>query len=372
MKIVHIIPTYNEKENIGLMIDQLIALSKKHTSWQTHILVIDDSSPDQTGAIVKRYQKKYSNIHLLTKKKVGLGSALIVGFEYAINTLHADVVVPNDADFQWDPADFPKLVSKIEEGYDVAVASRHVKGSGVSDWSAFRRINHEISNSLLAWFLAGVKEVHDHAGNFKAIRVKGILDQIPLSQMRNVGFSFQLRILYELSKTGAKFIEVPVIFHERRRGESKIGFNKHYIRDVGEYIISSLSIRVDRSKSFFQYAVVGGTGFAIQTVVAKILTVMRIDPSIAVSFGAEGAIISNFAFNNLWTFSHKKITGMKLIHKFVHFNTVSLGAIFIQFFSVKIGTSIFGNSSWFICMIFSIIFLVIPYSYFMYSRFIWK
>lgn len=372
MRIVHIIPTYNEKENIGLMIEKLIAIGKKYPLWQTRILIIDDSSPDGTAKIVKNYQSKYPHIYLLSKKKVGLGSALTVGFEFAVKKLHADIVIPNDADFQWDPQDFPRLVQKIEEGYDVAVASRHVEGGKVIEWSMFRRANHEISNTLLAWFIAGVTQVRDHAGNFKAIRVKGVLDRIPLSRMRNVGFSFQLRILYELSKTGATFIEIPVAFHERKRGQSKIGLNKHYLRDVAEYLISSVLIRIDRSRSFFQYVVVGGTGFVIQTSVAKLLIGLRVDPGVAVSVGAEGAIISNFTFNNIWTFSHKKITGTRRFEKFLHFNTVSFGAIVIQFSVVKIGTALFGPSAWFIVMVLSIIFLVIPYSYFAYSRFIWK
>lgn len=371
MKIVHIIPTYNEKENIARMIDKLESLGKKYHRWQTEIVVVDDYSPDGTADIVKKYKQKYSNIHLLTKKKEGLGRALIMGYEYAMKKLKADIVIPNDADFQWEPADYPKLVQKIEEGYDVVVASRHVKGGKVIGWSFFRKINHELSNSLLAWWLAGVHEVSDHAGNFKAIRVKNVLDKVPLSEMQNVGFSFQLHVLYELSKVGAKFTEVPAVFRERKLGKSKIGLNKYYLRDVIEYIRNSILIRIDRSNRFFKYVVVGATGFVIQTVIAKI-GVNSLNPGIAVSLGAEGAIISNFLMNNSWTFSHKKIRGLRQISKFLQFNFVSVGAIIIQGVVVGIGTYFFGKSTWFIFMVASIIFIVIPYSYIIYNRFIWK
>jgi len=372
MKVVHVIPTYNEKENILRMIDELERLAKKYPRWQTEIVIVDDYSPDHTANIVKTLQKKYPNLHLVMKKKEGLGKALIVGYEYAMKKLKADVIIPNDADFQWEPADYPKLLKKIEEGYDVVVASRHVKGGKVIGWSFFRKINHELSNSLLAWWLAGVHEVKDHAGNFKAIRVKNVLEKVPLFKMRNVGFSFQLHILYELSKVGAKFTEVPVVFRERKLGVSKIGLNRYYLRDVLEYIRSSILIRIDRSKMFFKYVVVGGTGFIIQTIISKIGIMININPGLAVSLGAEGAIISNFLMNNSWTFSHKKITGSKKFSKFMQFNIVSIGSIIIQGLVVGIGTYFFGRSTWFLFMVFSIIFIVIPYSYFIYNRFIWK
>ena len=230
MKIVHIIPTYNEKENIGRMIDTINRIGEKYPKWKNEIIIVDDNSPDGTAEVVKEYQKKYANIHLLLKKKEGLGKALILGYSYAIKKLSADVVIPNDADFQWDPEDYPRLVKKIEEDFDVAVASRHLAGGKIIGWSWFRKLNHNVSNSILAWFLAGVHEVKDHAGNFKAIRVKDILEKVPLHKMRNAGFSFQLHILYELSKTGAKFTEVPVVFCERKFGKSKIGFNRYSAR----------------------------------------------------------------------------------------------------------------------------------------------
>ncbi len=371
MKLVHIIPTFNEKENIGRIIDILESLGKKYPQWETNILVVDDTSPENKKKIVQDYQNKFKNVYLLSKSKEGLGKALILGYEYAIKNLKADVVVPNDADFQWDPHDYPKLVQKIEEGYDVVVASRHVMGGKVIGWNWFRKLNHDVSNELLAWWIAGVHEVHDHAGNFKAIRVNGILNKVNLSGMKNAGFSFQLHILYELSKTNAKFYEVPVMFRERRFGKSKIGFNRYYFRDVLEYINNSLLIRLDRSKSFVKFCIVGLIGFIIQSIIAKSLITFRFHAGISVAIGAETAIISNFIFNNKWVFNHKKISGGAIFKKFIGFNMVSLGAIFIQGATVTVGTYFFGVSAWFITMVLSIAFLVVPYSFFMYNYFIW-
>lgn len=372
MKIAHIIPTFNECENIGPMIEEIIVTGKPYSKWKNEIIIVDDHSPDGTSDIVKDYQKKFPFIHLILKKKEGLGKALIMGYEYAIKKLNADVVIPNDADFQWNPKDYPKLLEKIEEGYDVVVASRHIHGGGVVGWNWFRKLNHEASNSLFAWFVSGVHEVKDHAGNFKAIRVKGVLDKVSLSKMKNVGFSFQLHILYELSKTGARFTEVPAVFRERRFGKSKIGFNRYYLRDIIEYVRSSILIRLDRNRSFFRYCMVGIFGFVVQTLISKILITLKVNPGIAVSVGAEGAIISNFAMNNSWTFGHRKITGFPIVHKFIQFNTVSIGSIIIQGAFVGVGTHFLGPSWWFIFMVIAIVFIVIPYSYFIYNKFIWK
>ncbi len=372
MKIAHIIPTYNEKENIAKMIDIINSITERHPSWTSEIIVVDDYSPDGTSSIVKKLQKKYKNVYLLSKKKEGLGKALIKGYEYAVKTLHADVVIPNDADFQWNPEDFPKLIERIENGFDVVVASRHVKGGRVIGWNWFRNLNHNVSNTLLAWWVAGVHEVRDHAGNFKAIRVKGVLDKVRLQNMDNAGFSFQLHILYELSKTGARFCEIPVTFKERVYGKSKIGFNKYYLRDILEYIKSSILIRYDRSRVFPKYLFVGGMGFILQTLISKLLIINLINPGFAVSIGAEVAIISNFTLNNYWTFSHKKITGIKLLSKFLQFNLASVGAVFIQGITVGMGTYIYGSQNWFIFMVLSIVLLVIPYSYFIYNKLIWN
>ena len=375
MRIVHIIPTYNEKENIGKMIEVINNIGEKYPSWNNQILVVDDHSPDDTSEVVKSYQKKYKNVHLLLKEKEGLGRALILGYEYAMKKLKADVVIPNDADFQWNPQDFPRLLKKIEEGFDVVVASRHIYGGSVRGWGWFRKLNHEISNTLLAWFLAGVHEVNDHAGNFKAIRVKNILERVPLGKMRNAGFSFQLHILYELSKTGAKFVEVPAVFRERRFGKSKIGFNRYYLRDVIEYIRSSILIRIDRSKSFFKYVIVGGTGYIIKlSSITLLIVLFRTEESNAVALGAEIAIISNFILNNFWTFSHKKIKDRQIIFKFLQFNFASLGSILIQKSVSWVGASYISRALWFTLAlnIATIIILVIPYSYFIYNRYIWK
>ena len=250
MRIVNIIPTYNEKENIGSMLKALAEIRKKNPQWQFKTLIVDDNSPDGTGKTVKLWLKKDKSVYLLSGPKRGLGTALLRGYKYAVEKLKADVIIPNDCDFSWNPYKIPLLLKKIKH-YDVVVASRYLGGQ-TKGWSLFRKINHWVSNIFFASFIAGIKEVKDHNGNFKAIRVKGVLDQIPLNQLlrktKVQGFAFQPYILYELSRITTKFCEVPVIFKFRLKGEAKISkkYFKTYFKDILEYIKLCFYIRIKR------------------------------------------------------------------------------------------------------------------------------
>lgn len=387
MKVVNIIPTYNEKENIGKMLNVLIEIGKKNPKYEFATLVVDDNSPDGTGEIVKDYMKRHTNIQLITGPKKGLGHALLRGYKYAMEKMGAEVIIPNDVDFQWDPQKIPALLAKIDEGYDVVVASRHVKGGAVEKWSLFRKLNHWLANDFFAGLVAGVKEVKDHSGCFKAIRIKN-LKKVPLNKIKITGFGFQNYILYELSKTGARFAEVPVAFRQRTAGKSKIGFNRYFIHDTLEWMKSCLIIRLDRSQQFFRFCVVGFTGFIINTLGLEIFVRLGLRPSISGMFGAEIAIISNFILNNYWTFAAKKIVSLKKAPvKFIQFNITSIGAVFIQGGTIELGTLVFGglmNSIFFGVLTpywghngYRVFYIIgvgfgLIWNYFMYTTFIWK
>lgn len=379
MKVINIIPTYNEKENIGLMLEALSKIARGNPRYNFATLVVDDDSPDGTGEIVKEYMKKDSSVYLITGPKKGLGHALIRGYKYAMEEMKADVIIPNDCDFSFDPYKIPDLLRKIDEGYDVVVASRHVGKGGTEGWSLFRKLNHWVSNVLFATYVAGIKEVRDHNGNFKAIRVKGVLDQVPLNELLTKikirGFGFQAYILYALSKVTDKFCEVPVVFKFRERGEAKIGkkYLKSYLRDVLEYIKLSILIRLDRSAQFIKFCIVGTIGFIVNSLGLEFFYRLGLRPNMAAALGAELAIISNFTLNNLWTFAKYQIREWgKVLVKFLQFNFTSLGAVVIQFIVVGIGTSLFGDWTRQIFLVISIIFFIVPYNYFMYTRVIWK
>lgn len=252
MKVAILIPTYNEKENIGLLLDELLLLAKglkKHNFW---IVVVDGNSPDGTGEIVKNYQKKNRRIILLSGKKVGLGADMVKGYRYVLKNLRADVVVTNEADFGFSFSHLAKMLGKIETGCDVVVASRHVGVGRSHGWTLSRKLNHWVANTFFARYLAGIREVYDKNGAFRAIRVKGVLEKINFANFPTRGFSFFFYLIYELSNVTDKFCEIPVVFHFRTRGESKVSFNpkylQTYIRDTWEYAALAFQIRLERSK----------------------------------------------------------------------------------------------------------------------------
>jgi dolichol-phosphate mannosyltransferase len=250
MKVVNLIPTYNERENIGKLLESLAGLYAKNPKIHFLTLIVDDNSPDGTAEIVKEFQKrdKKSSIYLLLGHKNGLGDAMRRGIAEAIK-LGADVIIPNEADFAYPLSKIPFIVQKIDEGYDFVVASRHVGAGKSVGWSNTRELNHFIANTLCATYLAGVYEVKDHNGALRGMRVKGVLDKIDLSSSPK-GFAFINYLTFKMTQVTNKIYEFPVTYTFRTRGESKVSFNskyiKTYIRDIKEYIIVCLRIRKER------------------------------------------------------------------------------------------------------------------------------
>jgi len=383
MKVVNMLATYNEKDNIEPMVETLEKIAQKNKKYDFVTLVVDSHSPDGTGEIVKDLAKRKKNLFLLETPR-GLGISLIQGFQYAISKLKADIVIPNDCDFQWDPEMIPGLLKKIEQGYDVVVPSRHAKG-GRDNFNAFRKLTHFISNTLVNYYWGGIREVHDLAGNFKAIRVKNILDKVALDRLNVRGYVIQSTMIYELSKTQAKFIEIPAIYGDRRAGQAKVGFNTQFIKDIFETVKNATRIRFERSPGllkFLKFGIVGGIGFVINFVGFRLLKIvfknLPLDISLINTFAnalaAEVAIISNFTWNNLWTFSEEKIRSVgKILGKFVQFNLSSvMTGIIIPSTIIGVLTKLFGDQYSSIYFVVAIFGITIPLNWIIYNKVIWK
>lgn len=212
-----IIPTYNEMENIEKIIRAVFGLEKSF-----HILVIDDGSPDHTGDKVEELIEKEfkgSLFCLHRKGKLGLGTAYITGFKWALEHGY-EYIFEMDADFSHDPNDLPRLYAAThDEGYDVAVGSRYVSGVNVVNWPIGRVLMSYFASKYVR-IVTGFK-VHDTTAGFVCYRRK-VLETIHLDEIRFKGYAFQIEMKYTAHKIGFKIKEVPVIFVNRREGVSKM------------------------------------------------------------------------------------------------------------------------------------------------------
>jgi dolichol-phosphate mannosyltransferase len=213
-----IIPTYNEKDNIRLIVDAVVALPKPFD-----ILIVDDGSPDGTGAIVKELQEKNIDgrtIHLIERAgKLGLGTAYIQGFKFAIEKGY-DFIFEMDADFSHNPKDLIKLYeSCAKDGNDVAVGSRYVSGVNVVNWPMGRVIMSYFA-SIYVRFITGMP-VNDTTAGFVCFRRK-VLETIDLDHIKFIGYAFQIEMKFTALKFGFKISEVAIVFTDRTRGKSKM------------------------------------------------------------------------------------------------------------------------------------------------------
>lgn len=214
MKTLVIIPTYNERENISLVIEEI----KKYLP-NTDILIIDDNSPDRTYEVVMEISENDNSIKLIRReKKLGLGSAYVMGFKYAMENDY-DIIFQMDADLSHQPSDLIRLLEKIQEGYDLVIGSRYISGVNVVNWPMKRLLLSYFAN-LYARIITGVP-IKDLTSGFKAIRVSA-LKNIDLENIKSNGYGFQIEITFRIYNKGYKIVEIPIIFYERRSGNSKM------------------------------------------------------------------------------------------------------------------------------------------------------
>ncbi len=213
MKTLVIIPTYNEKENI-----QAIAEAIYQELPEISLLVVDDGSPDGTGAIVKTMMQGNDKIHLLENQgKGGLGKAYLQGFQWAKDN-GFEACVQMDADFSHRPIDLVRLVKALPK-YDFVIGSRYVAGGATTNWAWYRKLI-SIFGSLYSRIILGYP-IHDWTGGFNGWNMK-VLEKIALSEVRSEGYSFQIEMKYRGMKNGFEAKEVPITFDERREGASKM------------------------------------------------------------------------------------------------------------------------------------------------------
>lgn len=222
--IVICMPTYNEKNNVGRMID--ILFQKIFPQIKNHkmmLLIFDDMSPDGTWKIVQEKMKKYKDLFLsLERGKQGLGAGYKRAFRYAIDELKADAVMEMDADFQHDPNDVSRFVAEFDKGADYIVGSRYISGGSIPKEWGFKRVFLSVGGNLFTRAALWLWEVHDFTTGYRLARVKGFLDKIDFAKVFSKSYAYKMRLLYEMKKRGAKTVEIPINFAAREKGWSKM------------------------------------------------------------------------------------------------------------------------------------------------------
>lgn len=367
-KVVIVIPTYNEKENIEELIKQIFYEQKKIKEDELNVLVSDSHSNDGTLDIVRRITKKNPHLYLLDVKERGIGVGLLKGYQYAIEKLKAEIVIQIDADLQHNPDDIPRFLAEFNNKVNFVQGSRFIKG-GANRLEWYRQVFSWGAN-LLARFLMGLWSVHEFTTSYRGFTAE-LFKKIDISKIpwRGKSFIFQPAFLYEAINSGAKIKEIPIVFSDREKGYSKMDIFG-YINDL---LIYSFKVRINKSSRFLKFIIVGFTCLAINTIILRVLVEdYNFHPVIANLFGAEIAIICNFTLSNLWTFKDRQIkTKSKLLFKFLQFDLASIGSLIISSTIVGLGVYFFGRANYMIYYFMGVATGTI-WNYFMYSKVIWK
>lgn len=232
MKTLVLIPTYNERDNLRLLVDKILSLSNN-----IYILIIDDNSPDGTGKVADELARQFKNIFVLHReKKEGLGRAYVDGFKYALKT-DADYIIQMDSDLSHNPTYIPEFLRKIQD-YDVVIGSRFIPleipgpdrkakfltgfvkaRAGIVNWPLYRLILTRGANLYLR--ICSGLNLSDYTSGFKCFK-RSIIERLPLGRIKSSSYAFQFEINYLCYKNGFKIGEIPIIFYNRKRGASKI------------------------------------------------------------------------------------------------------------------------------------------------------
>jgi len=369
MKIVVVIPTYNERDNIKILINALFTKFELFPDYNFDILVVDGNSNDGTGMAVKELQNSYKNLFLLEEtSKSGLGSAYLKGFNYSINELKADYVVEMDADLQHSPEDFTKLIDEIKHGYDVIIGSRYVKGGSVpSEWAFYRKLISYFG-SLFARIVLRIPKVKDFTSGFKVTKVKGVLDRVDFSKIKSKGFAYKMDFIIIFSDMQVKFKEVPIHFGLRDRGNTKM--EKSNFKESFNLVITYFK---EKNKNFLKFVIVGFGGLFTDLILFNLSNIFVRSATASLISGSV-AMLFTFSLNNFWSFRDREKISLKMIIPTFLFYIASsyvpilLRSYLIHELEVRYGEGfLISNLGMLIGISFGII-----WNFTVYSKIIWK
>lgn len=323
-----IIPTYNEVANVNPLVEKIHSVL---TGYDYEIIFIDDDSEDGTAEAVAELGEKFPVRVVVRKDKKGLASAVVDGIGYAAG----DVVGVMDADLQHPPEVIPDLLRALENGAEVVVASRYVKGGGCVGWGLVRRIISRGAVLIAHLFLPGIKTVHDPMSGF-AIFKRQVVEGVALTP---TGYKILLEIL--VKGHYQQLVEVPYWFRSRQEGKSKLNIKQqlYYLQHI-----YALTGRWRELLRFGKFCLVGGSGVLVNMGLLFILTEFAgLYYLLSAVISIEAAIISNFILNDLFTFSDRRSPGLKgFLKRMLRFNLVSLAGLVINMAVLWLLTGVVG------------------------------
>ena len=363
MRLVVNIPTYCERDNIEEIIKSVLSACKKIDA-DVHVLVSDSASPDGTVKIVKKISSRNPRVHYLDVKVRGLGVGVVKGHRFAIDKLKTDVLAQMDGDLSHDPSTLPIMFDYIKKGYDLVNGSRLMPGGkNLLGWHRRLFTRGSALFCKLSW---GTFSLSEYTNSYRMF-TKELFEKIDFAKVpwRAKTYIIQPSFLYAAVAAGAKIKEVPIRFIDRRRGYSKA----QIIAYTWDVIKFGVRVRIERSKMFIKFLMVGTGGYLVNAIFLGLLNrgqiyslkilsepILSFVPThqqaskflflnvdrlfVASIISIELSIIFNFLFHDNWTFKIRKKDGL-LITRFLKFNLTSAGSPVIQLISILVAFRIF-------------------------------
>lgn len=364
MRLVVNIPTYNEKENIEEVIKKVLQESNNLPGTDLHVLVSDSHSPDGTADIVQKITKNNPKVHYLDVKVRGLGVGIVKGHKFAIDKLKADVLAQMDGDLSHDPSTLPMMLDYVKKSYDLVNGSRLMRGG--KNLLGWHRRLFTRGSSLFCRLSWGTFHLTEYTNSYRMF-TKDLFEKIDFSKVpwQAKTYIIQPAFLYAAIRAGAKIKEVPITFHDRKRGYSKAQIIA-YTLDILKF---GIKVRIRRSRMFVKFLIVGTASYVVNATVLGLLnrgqiytlpvlqepllsTIPTIETAPRVAaipldrlfissiISIELSIIVNFVFHEYWTFKYRSHDGRKRF-RFLKFNMTSFGSPLIQLASILIFARVF-------------------------------
>lgn len=364
MRLVVTIPTYNEKENIEEIIKLVLSQSKNIPGVDIHVLISDSHSPDGTGEIVKKISQTNPKVHYLDVKEKGLGIGLVKGHRYAIDKLKADILAQLDGDLSHDPSTLPAMVKYIDQGYELVLGSRLIKGGkNLLGWHRTLFTKGSALYSKITW---GTFNISEYTNSYRVF-TKKLFERIDFKKIpwKSTTYIIQPAFLYAAIKAGAKIKETPITFRDRKKGYSKVKI-VNYIIDVLKF---GVKVRLENSKTFIKFLAVGTISYLINAVTLGLLyrgeiyslkilasPILSFVPDVSTKhilfiqfdrlfiasiISIELSIVFNFFLHDNWTFKSRAHNGSPFV-RFLKFNTTSIGSPVIQLTTILVFAKVFG------------------------------